>query len=236
MNSQRNRRERRKKVFRRVKCGKRNRRSAVPVCKIRHALLKSRRILFFENLQCGNEKHLARCRSGLNLRLDMSSVLRGNNAPLHKFVYKRRLSHDCSRRSRLDKLTLRHLLGDFGRKVWRWGHNHLDLERKRLGFRIIARFKAGQKPLECSRIMLLYQYFREGDKGFLAIFVPAKLLIRNNKELKGNAILRHKLEHLLKIRHAFGKARIKFRFFCHTKDILANTMPYTGTNLAYRVA
>ena len=65
--------------------------------------------------------------------------------------------------------------------------------------------------------MLLYQYLCKGDKGFLAIFMPAKLLIRDNKELKGDAILRHKLEHLLKIRHAFGKSRVEFRFFRHIR-------------------
>ena len=100
----------------------------MPVRKIRHALLKSRGILFFENLQCGNEKHLARCRRGFNLRLDVPSVFLGNNASVYKFVYKRRLSHDRRSGSRLYKLTLRHLLGDFGRQVGRWGYNHLDLE------------------------------------------------------------------------------------------------------------
>ena len=66
--------------------------------------------------------------------------------------------------------------------------------------------------------MLLYQYLCKRYKGFLAIFMPAKLLIRDNKELKGNAILRHKLEHLLKIRYALGKACIKFRFFRHIQS------------------
>ena len=69
--------------------------------------------------------------------------------------------------------------------------------------------------------MFLYQYFRKGNKGFLAIFVPAQLLVSNDKEFEGNAILRHKLEHLLEICYAFSKARIEFRiFFCHVVYIL----------------
>ena len=67
------------------------------------------------------------------------------------------------------------------------------------------------------RIIKLYQYLCEGNKRFLRIFVPVELLVCDYKKFKGYAILRHKLEHLLKIRHAFGKARIKFRFFRHIR-------------------
>ena len=59
--------------------------------------------------------------------------------------------------------------------------------------------------------------------------MPAKLFIRDNEEFKGNAILRHKLEHLLEICNTFLKTCIKFWFVCHVSIIQANAVPRVGT-------
>ena len=150
----------------------------------------------------------------LYLYPQMIRVFVGNNLPIDKLVNKLGFRSDRSGGNRLDNLILSQFLGSLRRQIGSRGHKRLHLERKRLGYRIVTLLKPGQKPFKRRNVVLFYQYFCKRNESFLPIFMSAKLLIRDNEKFKSDAILRHKLEHLLEICHAFGKSRIKFRFFC----------------------
>ena len=129
--------------------------------KIRDAPLKGRWILFFENLECGNEKRLARRRRCLKLLFQTLRLVLGNHLPVDKFAKESHLRRDCRRRNRIDHFGFGHFLRDLGGQVWRRGHKRLHLERKRLGLWVVALLKPRQNSLKRRGVALFYQYLSE---------------------------------------------------------------------------